>query len=277
MGSKERVANDPRDTGATRHPFAYRIAKIHGRRLIACNSSPSPEGRMKRLIVFGLAAFVSSCTDQRAGGEEEYEHEGVGLGSCGVERWAIKTGTDSAVSQVNMTAASTTIAALRAIPVPSGLGSSSARFTYAGSPEIQNYRLTNVTLTKYKLEDDSDYHLVLQDGSGNTMIAEIPYPSCVSGGTWGSSISSSRAAFDAVHTATTSFQTANDTVTVTGVGFFDLLHGQTGVAPNGIELHAVLGLCFGANCGGTSNPDFSISASPASVSGSGSSTVTVSG
>lgn len=25
-----------------------------------------------------------------------------------------------------------------------------------------------------------------------------------------------------------------------GVGFFDFLHGQTGVAPNGIELHPVL-------------------------------------
>jgi hypothetical protein len=27
---------------------------------------------------------------------------------------------------------------------------------------------------------------------------------------------------------------------VTGVAFFDFLHGQTGVAPNGIELHPVL-------------------------------------
>jgi hypothetical protein len=30
------------------------------------------------------------------------------------------------------------------------------------------------------------------------------------------------------------------TATVTGVGFFDIIHGQTGVAPNGIELHPVL-------------------------------------
>ncbi len=28
--------------------------------------------------------------------------------------------------------------------------------------------------------------------------------------------------------------------TVTGVGFFDIPHGQTGVAPNAIELHPVL-------------------------------------
>jgi hypothetical protein len=28
---------------------------------------------------------------------------------------------------------------------------------------------------------------------------------------------------------------------IVGVAFFDFLHGQTGVAPNGIELHPVLG------------------------------------
>jgi hypothetical protein len=27
---------------------------------------------------------------------------------------------------------------------------------------------------------------------------------------------------------------------ITGVGFFDILHGQIGVAPNAIELHSVL-------------------------------------
>jgi hypothetical protein len=31
------------------------------------------------------------------------------------------------------------------------------------------------TLTGYKQEDDSDYHLTIQDSNGNGMIAEIPY------------------------------------------------------------------------------------------------------
>lgn len=30
------------------------------------------------------------------------------------------------------------------------------------------------------------------------------------------------------------------TATITGVAFFDVIHGQRGVAPNGIELHPVL-------------------------------------
>src|SRR5262249_43728400 len=40
--------------------------------------------------------------------------------------------------------------------------------------------------------------------------------------------------------ATTSFKNLIGSITLTGVGFFDLLHGQSGVAPNGIELHPVL-------------------------------------
>jgi len=36
----------------------------------------------------------------------------------------------------------------------------------------------------------------------------------------------------------------NVEVDVTGVGFFDFAHGQTGLAPNCIELHPVLALEF---------------------------------
>ena len=230
--------------------------------------------RLSRLVL--AVTLLAGCAGNNANEEESEStvRSNVSSGSCGVERWAIKTGTDSAAGQVNMTPQNTTIGAMGAIPAPSSLGSSSPRFTYAGSPEIQVFRLTNVTFTQYKLENDSDYHLVLTDGS-NTMIAEIPDPVCFSGGAFSSGISASRAAFDARYTASTSFQTANVPVTITGAGFFDILHGQTGVAPNGIELHAVLSICFGTNCAGGATPDFSLAASPASVSGSGSSTISV--
>jgi hypothetical protein len=33
-------------------------------------------------------------------------------------------------------------------------------------------------------------------------------------------------------------------VKVTGVGFFDRVHGQNGVAPNGVELHPLLNIEF---------------------------------
>jgi hypothetical protein len=103
----------------------------------------------------------------------------------------------------------------------------------------------NANLLEYKFEDDSDYHLVLQDASGNTIIGEIPNPGCVgSGSPFAASIISARLKFNAMFTASTSFKFANVPVQVTGVGMFDFVHGQTGVAPNGIELHPILDIVF---------------------------------
>ncbi|HYV48863.1 MAG TPA: hypothetical protein VFA20_28585 [Myxococcaceae bacterium] len=178
--------------------------------------------------------------------DEELSTTSQGL-TCGVERWAVKTGTDADKALVNVTPVDTTIATLIGYPAPSSFPSNNRILPQ----EATVYRLKNVTLTQYKLESDSDYHLVLSDGA-NTMIAEIPNPGCVgSGSIFASGISAAKAAFDAKHTATTSFQTANDTVTVVGAGFFDLQHGQTGVAPNAIELHAITSICFGLNCAGS--------------------------
>src|SRR5262249_3031616 len=112
-------------------------------------------------------------------------------------------------------------------------------------------------------EGDSDYHLVLRDSSGRTLIGEIPSPSCVGASSpFRSMIQSSRAQFDAQFTATGSFQTADIPVRIKGVGMFDFLHGQTGVAPNGIEIHPILDIGF--NPGPTS--DFTLAASPPLVS-----------
>src|SRR5262249_15337361 len=179
---------------------------------------------------------------------------------CGVERWSVKTGTDADSGLVNLNSSSTTtIAAMRAFTAPNPIPSNNR----VGPAETTQW-VINATLTVYKLEGDSDYHLVLSDASGNTMIAEIPSPTCVGAGSpFFSGIQNARAEFDARFTATTSFQTANIPVQVRGVGMFDFLHGQTGVAPNGIELHPVLDVIFNP---GTQTPDFALSASPGSVS-----------
>jgi hypothetical protein len=177
---------------------------------------------------------------------------------CGVERWSVKTGTDADVGLVNLNSSTpTTISSLRSLPQPS---------TLPANNRIQPTETTvftlNATLTEYKLETDSDYHLVIQDASGNTMIVEIPSPNCVGAGSpFAPGIQNARSEFDAKFTATSSFQTANIPVALKGVGFFDFLHGQTGVAPNGIELHPILDIVFNP-----SSSDFSIAASPTSGS-----------
>jgi hypothetical protein len=167
-------------------------------------------------------------------------------GSCGVERWSVKTGTDPDVGKINLQSTTpTTIATMVAIPAPANLPANNR----VSPVETTVYQI-HATLSEYKLEADSDYHLILVDGSGHTMIAEIPDPACVgSSSPLKTSIQKARAEFDAKYSPTGSFQTANVPVTVTGVGFFDYLHGQTGVAPNGIELHAVLDVQFGSGTG----------------------------
>jgi len=179
---------------------------------------------------------------------------------CGVERWSVKTGTDADVGKVNLNSTtSTTIVALRTPAAPNPIPANNRV-----SPWETTVWVINGTLTVYKLENDSDYHMVIADSAGNTMITEIPAPSCVGATSpFLSSIQNARAKFDAQLTATTSFQTANIPVQIVGVGMFDFLHGQTGVAPNGMELHPVLDIIFNP---GTQTPDFVLSASPASTS-----------
>jgi hypothetical protein len=204
-------------------------------------------------VAVGTAAVVNAGL-LRGRQPDQEERESVianpasSTGSCGVERWSVKTGTDADVGKINLqSTTSTTIASLVALPAPASLPSNNRIIP----TETTVFRL-QATLTEFKLEADSDYHLVLADGSGHTMIAEIPDPACVgSSSPLLTSITKARAEFDATYTPTGSFQTVNVPVTVTGVGFFDFLHGQTGVAPNGIELHAVLDVQFGTGAGGS--------------------------
>jgi hypothetical protein len=181
----------------------------------------------------------------------------VVFAQCGVERWSVKTGTDPDAGLVNLNSSTpTTIANLASLPAPNPIPSNNRV-----QPTETTVWVINATLTKYKLESDSDYHLVIDDGAGHTMIVEVPSPACVgSSSPFASGISNARSEVDSHLNVTTSFQTASIPVQVKGVGMFDFLHGQTGVAPNGIELHPVLDILFNPSS------DFSISAAPSSLS-----------
>ncbi len=168
-------------------------------------------------------------------------------GGCGTERWAVKTGTDNDVASIDMVPQVTTIAQLVNLPVAQG-----GTCTRGAGTELTVFELQDVNLMFHGLESDSDYHVVATDNSGNSMIVEIPYPACVGNAGCISStpllceITHARAAVDGFKPS------SNDTPmgvgSVVGVGFFDFKHGQTGVAPNAIELHPVLGICLGQGC-----------------------------
>jgi hypothetical protein len=163
--------------------------------------------------------------------------------ACQGLRWPVKTGSDHDAAQVNLTPVDTTIAELVALPAPT-LAPEDSR---VAPTELTTFRLTNVTVTSQNVAGDLDANLLITDGT-NRMITEIPSPQCVDAGSpFLAGITAARQVFDA-RFPQGSPADVNLTATITGVAFFDFPHGQEGRAPNSIELHPVLSLCFGDNC-----------------------------
>jgi hypothetical protein len=164
---------------------------------------------------------------------------------CGVQRWPVKTGTDSDIGSVNLTQPTpTTIDTLINLAEPADRPQS-GRVT----PIETTVWTFDATLTLWKWENDPksgdwDYHLVFSDADGHTMGGEIPFPDCVNDSSpLKNQIAAARQLFDA-NVAPLGHQISIP-VRVTGIGFFDLHsagHNPTGSAPNGIELHPILEL-----------------------------------
>lgn len=140
--------------------------------------------------------------------------------ACGVERWTVKTLQDRPRL---LPVQGTTIAYLVSRPLPHPLPDTRLPF------ERHVFRVT-AAVTLNRAEADGDLHLVLSDGT-HTMIAESPSSSCTTGAT-----AARRTQMTHARTQASLCSKAR----VTGVAFFDFKHGQTGVAPNAIELHPVL-------------------------------------
>jgi hypothetical protein len=177
--------------------------------------------RRRRLVAVGLVALVAAVAARVAAPSPTHSAGFSAALSCGVERWSIKTLKDRPRL---LPAQATTVAKLTRLPTPRFLP---AKRRLASERRIYSV-VASVTL---KPEDDLDYHLVLRSG-GRTMIAEAPSGLCTSGAT-----AARRKQMLAARKAVRECARAR----VVGVGFFDYRHGQTGVAPNGIELHPVLG------------------------------------
>lgn len=143
-----------------------------------------------------------------------------------VERWSVKTLTDSGAARVNLTPQDSSVINLRGLPAPD---ISTGAKRQAG--EFTTYRL-RVRLRSFKIEKDSDIHLVVADPSDATkrMIVELPNSGCARKAAPASRrrlAAARRALLAACGTpATGSFRLLTGTATITGVAFFDVLHGQ---------------------------------------------------
>jgi hypothetical protein len=184
------------------------------------------------LILF--ASLLAGCT--RSSGDVDGVAQREPPIQCGVERWDVKTLTDPVAERVNLTPSPATVEQLTALPIPAEFSRDAERL----ASEFQTYTL-QATLVEFKEETDSDIHLVIVGTSGEPMIAEIPEPTCAQGSRLEAQIARARARFVELfgQPSRTSWTEVNAIVTVTGVLFFDVPHGQRGVAPNAVELHPV--------------------------------------
>lgn len=171
---------------------------------------------------------------------------------CGIERWHIKTAVDQGAVAVLAKAnapVKATVEQMVSLQAPEPDLSVPLPDDVRAAPAEQTVYSITATLIALKHERDGDYHLVLQGASGRTMVAEIPSPDCYQGdGTeLANEFQMARGLVDSTLVKPSAYTQATKAVvvTVTGIGFFDIVHGAMGAAPNGIELHPVLKIALG--------------------------------
>ena len=156
----------------------------------------------------------------------------------GEEHWAQKVLVDPEAASINLNIEPATIKVLTAIDTKlpeNKYKESKPRMEI----EKHIYEIKHCFITDVLRENDNDLHLVIEDGAGNHMIAEIPDADCPEAkkSDWSGNFEEVRA---------TMLTFANNyrhfLFTVTGVLFVDKSHGQTGVAPNSVELHPIIEL-----------------------------------
>lgn len=155
--------------------------------------------------------------------------------NCGFERQPVKVAADRDKAVISPGPHDTTIAALIAVPPPRD---PEERYDTRYMPvETTTWRVRATLRDISHFEEDGDYDLIIADEAGRTMIAEAPDPRCATGSAIGAQIAAVRAKI-AARFPTMPAQ-PGISVTVTGVGFFDIIHDVPGQAPNGIELHPI--------------------------------------
>lgn len=158
---------------------------------------------------------------------------------CGKERWDIKTLSDPDTLSINFDSiVCTTVREQIRLPKPSNVRGSRL------ASETTQYELT-AYITGFKLEADRDIHITIQDSTGAAMVIEVIDPQCTMAKETSryEQLRDVREWFiDNIGNPTRKFKILKEPilVTITGIGYYDFIHGQTGMAANGREIHPVL-------------------------------------
>jgi hypothetical protein len=167
----------------------------------------------------------------------------------GVERWYIKTASETNVkkkvkiSQPATTTISTFIHRNRPGTISPAMPRQLAFDTANGKAVEGTYWIVNeVQLVEFKMEADSDIHLIVQDPSTHDLLA-VEFPNCDCKGGFNSvfkgHMQAARAALLAKHgyPPKHGYRAINGIARVGGIGFFDKIHGSHG---SSTEFHPAL-------------------------------------
>lgn len=162
---------------------------------------------------------------------------------CGVERWKIKTLSDPDTILINFSKVVKT-----SVHEQVTLDRPSINRNSRHTSECTVYEM-RCSIVGYKRESgDKDIHIILEDEeTEETLVAELPSSRCSAI----KSTSRSKLFFElekwfviniGYPTSNFVYLKKHIPVLITGIGYFDYVHGQIGMASNGREIHPVLGI-----------------------------------
>lgn len=169
---------------------------------------------------------------------------------CGVSRWAVKSLSDTTVDKIDFDKFTKKRKTVKWL-VNSEPPAQKPQATRINGLEWFAFKVHAILVGYKKSSDDQDFHVVIKDlRTKDTMIVEFKDPKC-SGVCSSSFLGQMRQAREDFMNSpavlergkvTSTYKKLNKRVKVelVGIGFWDFIHGQIGVAKNGIELHPVI-------------------------------------
>lgn len=164
--------------------------------------------------------------------------------NCGIERWKIKTLSDADTSFIDFTNIKKNTVHEQ-VSLTRSVGKLNTR-----RPSEEEVYLIECFVIGFVKEKDHDIHIEVKDvNTAETMVIELVNPDCLDAKNT-SRYQQLKEVYEAFINkmgrppSTFKYLTNPVLITITGVGFWDFLHGQKGMARNGREIHPVLSLTF---------------------------------
>jgi hypothetical protein len=195
---------------------------------------------MKRAGVFALIFLAAGAAAATAAG---HHAEAPSASRCGGVLWRLKTFSDAQRGSVDINPQQTTIGAIRERKGPGRVPTQRTTAFQLHAWEIAGQ------VTSFRLDPTGAIRLQLFDHDAY-LDAVIPSPDCLTGKSRDrADIAAAWRYFTAkCGRATPNWQSFGAVLAVRGIGFWSGNHPLRGAAPNGAELHPVIGLRVVAGC-----------------------------